>query len=216
MTVGPRTRRQAWSRLGRASSVSTRPAVFRRALVSTASLVLFAAIVSACGVGPPPPGTGDPGNVRLHVLAAQPILKALPAGAKVLSIESHLAQWDYTYGGWSVPYVSEDFEVPDTASALQTTVQVASFFIATASKYGWRGNNAGVLQYIKTLTEAEILDGYGLPRVDWSKRLFGTFMVGMALYQGPQNNVDWRSPYENSPYVFGLMVDASAIMTPPR
>ena len=190
--------------------------MFRRALVSTASLVLFSALVSACA-GPPPPGTGDPGHVRLHEVMAQPILKALPPGSKVLSIESSEPQWDYTYGGWNGLGVVEDFEVPDTANAVQTIVQVASFFIATASKYGWHGNNAGVLQYVKTLTVAEVLSrSAGLPGMNWSKRLRGGFTATMILYQGPQNTVDSRSPYENSPYVYSLSVDANAIMTPPR
>jgi hypothetical protein len=148
---------------------------------------------------------------------AQPILKALPPGSKVLSIESSPAQWDYTYGGWTGPGVVEDFEVPDTASALQTTVQVASFFIATASKYGWRGNNAGVLQNVKNLTEADVQPGALLmPTMNWSKRLRGGFTAMMELLQGPQNNVDYRSPYENNLYVFGLSLGANAIMTPPR
>ncbi len=212
MTPGPTVRRQAWSCHGRGSG---RPALLSQLLVLSASLVLFSALVSACA-GSPPPGTGDPGHVRLHEVMAQPILKALPSGSKVLSIESSEPQWDYTYGGWSGLGVTEDFEVPDTANAVQTTVQVASFFIATASKYGWHGNNAGVLQYVKNLTEADIRDGYGFPGMNWSKRLRGGFTATMILYQGPQNNVDWRSPYENSPYVYSLSVDANAILTPPR
>ncbi len=204
MTPGLESCRQPRSRLDRESPVSERPAIFQRALVSTASLVLFSAIVSACA-GSPPPGTGDPGNVRLHTLAAQPILKALPPGSKVLSIESSPAQWDSVFGGWSTgPIVIEEFEAPDTANAAEASAEVASFFTATASKYGWYSDNAGLPPL-----------GAGLlGTMSWSKLLRGGFMATMLLDQGPMNNVDVSRPYNKNPYVFTLSLSANPITAP--
>jgi hypothetical protein len=183
--------------------VPGKPALVSQLLVFTASLVLFSAIVSACAS--PPPGTGDPGNVRLHTLAAQPILKALPHASKVLRIESSPAQWDSVFGGWSTgPIVIEDFEVPHTANAAEASAEVASFFTATASKYGWYSDNAGLPPL-----------GAGLlGTMSWSKLLRGGFMATMLLDQGPMNNVDVSRPYKKNPYVFTLSLGANPITAP--
>ena len=90
-------------------------------------------------------------------------------------------------------------------------------FVAAASRYGWRDNNARGLEYVKTLTVADVQPGAWLKAdLSWSKRLRGGFTATMILDQGGANSEADRPQYVNNLYVFSLSVDATLILTPPR
>lgn len=96
-------------------------------LVATAALGL-----TACA-GDPPPGTGDPGNVRLHALQHDPMISALPPHSHLIyPIRLKQAYWDTTYGGWHGPGLTVQF-----TSSL-TIQQVFDFYQAQARRTGWK------------------------------------------------------------------------------
>ena len=149
---------------------------------------LLALGVAACGAGPPP-GTGDPGNVRLHALRSQAILTVLPPGAKVLSIKESPPVWDYVYGGWSGLDVREDF-----ATTL-APAQVTSFYEAIAPKYGWRFEPTGG----------------NFP--NWSKRIRGEFTATMSVMW---SDIEWNgTEYTPRSQNWELVLQASAILKTP-
>jgi hypothetical protein len=101
-------------------------------------------VLAACAPGPPP-GTGDPGNVRLHELQADPVVKELPPDSHLISRKSSPASWDTTYGGWSGPAVTVEF-----TSSL-TIQQVFDFYTTLAAEAGRHSSGSssdfGLLHY---------------------------------------------------------------------
>lgn len=164
----------------------------RRLIPMAVVSVLLAAGLAACTAGPPPPGTGDPGNVRLHALRSQPILNVLPPGAKVLSIKESPPVWDDTYGGWSGLGVSEDF------TATLTQAQIISFYEAIAPKYGWR-------------LEAS---SYNPPYdASWSKRMRGGFTATLYVSEYGSNGLSQANIL--NPDIHNMVLSASAILKTP-
>ena len=129
----------------------------RKLLVGAA--VLFALSLAACGQSPAP-GTGDPGNFRLHQLRANPIFSVLPPGAVRISIKLHPAEWDSIFRYWGPIMVDEHF----TSTA--PPAQVFSFFNAEATKFGWQPANTNASHPVVPI---------------WSKRLPGGDDAGMGL-----------------------------------
>ena len=129
------------------------------------STVLFALSLGACGQSPAP-GTGDPGNFRLHQLRANPIFSVLPPGAVRISIKLHPAEWDSIFRYWGPIMVDEHF----TSTA--PPAQVFSFFNAEATKFGWQPANTNASHPV-------------FP--DWSKRLPGgdDASMGLDIIAGP-------------------------------
>ncbi len=127
--------------------------------------VLFALSLGACGQSPAP-GTGDPGNFRLHQLRANPIFSVLPPGAVRISIKLHPAEWDSIFRYWGPIMVDEHF----TSTA--PPAQVFSFFNAEAAKFGW--------QPARTNASHPVIPS-------WSKRLPGGDDAGMlfTIIAGP-------------------------------
>ncbi|MHB8289908.1 MAG: hypothetical protein ACYDEY_11845 [Acidimicrobiales bacterium] len=121
--------------------------------------MLFALSLGACGQSPAP-GTGDPGNFRLHQLRANPIFSVLPPGAVRISIKLHPAYWDSFYSGW------HGLEVDEYFTSTAPPAQVFSFFNTEAAKLGWRPSRFNASHP-------------GSP--SWSKRLPGGDDAGMSL-----------------------------------
>ena len=153
-------------------------------LMATAGVVL-----AACTPGPPP-GTGDPGNVRLHELQADPVVKELPPDSHLISRTSSPASWDTTYGGWSGPAVTVEF-----TSSL-TIQQVFDFYATLAAKAGWQANG---------------FSDFGLPD-EWTKTYQSDNQADMELYWGGER-LPLRSSVDSQPYNLGI--GDSAIVTTP-
>ncbi|MHB8288450.1 MAG: hypothetical protein ACYDEY_04290 [Acidimicrobiales bacterium] len=174
----------------------------RKSLIASA-VVLLALGLSACtpGAWGPPPGTGDPGNVRLHQLRANPIFSMLPPGAVRTSIKLHPARWDNFYGGWSGMGVDEYF------ISTAPPAQVFSFFNAKATKLGWHPSRFNV-------------SNPGGPF--WSKRLPGGDDASMSLdiSAGPDSSNYTSYPLGTNPVplpgnTYDLTLSGNAIDTTP-
>ncbi len=118
----------------------------------------------------PPPGSGDPGNIRLHELAIQPILKVLPPGA---TLEGKLQLWPATWSsgeiggggaGWNNEAVIQNFE-----DSTMTYTSVQEFYISVAERYGW--------------TPSKEYWSYPIPSY-WTKTLPGGFTATFDIGPG--------------------------------
>lgn len=167
----------------------------RRLIPMAVVSVLLAAGLAACTAGPPPPGTGDPGNVRLHALRSQPILNVLPPGAKARWFQLSPPVWNDTYGGWSGLGVIERF------TTTQTIAQVTSFYEAITPKYGWR------LERSQGLLLGNPWDA------GWSKRMRGGFTATMDIQGGGLNRNG--TVYTPNPDSYDMVLAASAILKTP-
>jgi hypothetical protein len=145
-------------------------------------------VLAACAPGPPP-GTGDPGNVRLHELQAEPAVRELPPDSHLISRTSSPASWDTTYGGWSGPAVTVEF-----TSSL-TIQQVFDFYTTLAAEAGWRPTGSS---------------DFGLPD-SWSKTYRSDNKADMDLYYGGERLAP--GTVDSEPYNLGI--GDSAIATTP-
>ncbi|MHB8289686.1 MAG: hypothetical protein ACYDEY_10695 [Acidimicrobiales bacterium] len=169
----------------------------RKSLIALA-VVLFGLGLAACtpGAWGPPPGTGDPGNVRLHQLRANPILSVLPRGAVVTAVKLYPAKWDNFYGGWSGMAVEEDFTTTEPSAG------VISFYAAKAAKLGWHS--------LRTSTPVTPM---------WSKRLPGgddvTLMLDMISGPGSTSYTLGTNPIPPPGDTYSLVASGNAILTTP-
>lgn len=111
-----------------------RPLIRRTAVVATIVAV-------AAGCGGPPKG-GDPGNRRLHELAADPIFAARAPGAGPVTITEIRARYvkpGFDAGGWHGPGIVVSF-----ASAAPPRA-VYGFYARSARAAGWRATSIGAL-----------------------------------------------------------------------
>ncbi len=100
--------------------------------------VVFAGLLLGRCNGPPA-GSGDPGNVRLHMLRADPVFSELPPQSHLLQpIKSEPAKWQAPVfeGGasWNSPLVEMIFH------SNLSVAQVAAFYNARAQAAGWHLN----------------------------------------------------------------------------
>ncbi len=82
----------------------------------------------------PPAGNPDPGNRRLHALAADPIFAQLPAGAVPTSREENPAKYRgslFEGYGWDGPNVLVTF------TSSQSVLEVYQFYAERAQQTGW-------------------------------------------------------------------------------
>lgn len=128
--------------------------------------VVFAGLLLG-GCGGPPTGSGDPGNVRLHMLRADPVFRTLPPQSHLLMpIKLEPAQWTqppFQTGGWNGADVVMVFHSD------QSVAQVAAFYNARAQAAGWR------------------LDGFdnGMP-ASWSKYYPGRISADLTFSYGSE------------------------------
>jgi hypothetical protein len=122
----------------------------------------------------PPPGSGDPGNIRLHVIANQPILKVLPPGA-TLDGKLQLLPASWNSGeiggggaGWNGESVIQNFADPT-----MNYTQVQEFYISVAKRYGW--------------TPSKQYWSYPIPAY-WTKKLPGGFNANFDPSPGDTNS----------------------------
>ncbi len=98
-----------------------------------ASVVFAGLLLGRCNG--PPAGSGDPGNVRLHMLRADPVFSELHPQSHLLQpIKSEPATWRPTIfeaGGWDSPLVELIFH------SNLPVAQVAAFYNARAQAAGW-------------------------------------------------------------------------------
>ncbi|MHB8317821.1 MAG: hypothetical protein ACYDEP_01110 [Acidimicrobiales bacterium] len=156
----------------------------------TLLVILIAMIVAGCGVPSPPPGTGDPGNAKLHTLDRQAIFHVLPPGATLTKpIRLIPAKWDYSwYGGWNNPAVTVSFQSSESIQAVYT------FYANEAAATGWHPVPLHTISF-------------GLQDV-WSKTLpDGATADLMLTYGGPDNAT---SPNEVLPYPYTLNGEVAA------
>jgi hypothetical protein len=159
-----------------------------RSLLFLVLMATAAVVLAACAPGPPP-GTGDPGNVRLHELQADPVVKELPPDSRLISRKSSPASWDTTYGGWSGPGVEVEF-----TSSL-TIQQVFDFYATLATEAGWQANGSS---------------DFGLPD-SWDKTYRSDNKAYMDLYYGGERLAP--GTVDSQPYSLGI--GDSAIATTP-
>jgi hypothetical protein len=108
-----------------------------RAVALAAAVV---ALLAGCGSGTPK--GGDPGDRRLHRLAADPIFSARAPGAQAVTITQIHARYvepGFTGGGWHGPAVVAAFE---SAAPPRT---VFRFYGRRAQAAGWRVGSSGAL-----------------------------------------------------------------------
>jgi len=109
-----------------------------------ASVVAGAAIaLTGCfSLAGKPPGRGDPGNRRLHQLAADPIFGALPLGAEGAELKlipaSHRSSV-FEPSGWNGPGVTRTFESSAPA------ISVYEFYGERVRAEGWTAVGVGSL-----------------------------------------------------------------------
>jgi hypothetical protein len=101
-----------------------------RALAVSATVI--AALIAGCSVNGPASGTGDPGSVRLHDIATDPALNALPPDSlRHGGLIKKPAVWDSIYSFWNGPYVTSAF------SSTRTIEAVFRFYARRAATDGW-------------------------------------------------------------------------------
>lgn len=109
-------------------------APIRLAAVSCLGALLAA---TSCGLS----GSGDPGNRRLHELAAEPVFAATPPGLSrpgaVVSTSAHKLPAGFGAGGWDGPTVIESFVSPARPAT------VLRFYDARARATDWLPRAAG-------------------------------------------------------------------------
>jgi hypothetical protein len=149
-------------------------------------LFVAAAIGLAACAGGPPPGTGDPGNLRLHVLRDDPVFSTLPPESHRMGpIQLSSASWDTTYGGWAGPTVTVQF-----TSAL-TIQQVFDFYATRAERNGWKPNGG---------------TDFGLPD-GWDKRYRSGYTANLSLHYGAVRALA-PDTVDSQPYDLGAGADA--------
>ncbi len=110
----------------------------------TLLVILIATIAASCTYSPPP-GTGDPGNVRLHTLDRQSLFHVLPPGATLTKpITLSPAYWSRNWGGWSGPAVTVTFQSDQSIESVYT------FYANKAAATGWKIDNHGVYGLVDT------------------------------------------------------------------
>jgi len=94
-------------------------------------------VLAGCEPGPPP-GTGDPGDARLHLLAADPVFMVLPPEATVVgSLKETPAVWRgslFEGSGWDGPSVTLTFMTSGSVG------DAFGFFARRAVATGWRSS----------------------------------------------------------------------------
>jgi hypothetical protein len=114
--------------------------------------VVVITLLGACGRTGAPSG-GDPGNRRLHALASDPVLQALPPdaradGAPTLTPARYMAP-GFDGGGWDGPAVTLRFE------SLEPAQSVFAFYVEHARASGWAAtSNRNVLGYPEVWTKS--------------------------------------------------------------
>jgi hypothetical protein len=102
-----------------------------RPLAAAAAALGAAILLAGCGT----PAGGDPGNRRLHELAADRVFARLPEGASRLGVKRTAARYvkpGFDGGGWHGPSVVATFTSPAPAAA------VYRFYGRRALAFGWR------------------------------------------------------------------------------
>jgi hypothetical protein len=102
-----------------------------RSLAAAVAALGAAIVVAGCGA----PAGGDPGNRRLHELAADRVFASLPEGASRLGVKRTAARYvkpGFDGGGWHGPSVVATFASPAPAAA------VYRFYGRRARASGWR------------------------------------------------------------------------------
>jgi hypothetical protein len=149
-------------------------------------LFVAAGIGLAACAGGPPPGTGDPGNVRLHALRDDPVFSTLPPESHRMGpIQLSPASWNTTYGGWTGPTVTVQF-----ISSL-TVQRVYDYYAALAQRAGWQPDGETLL---------------GLPS-GWAKKSPSGYKELLTLDQGV-TRPSTADIVESQPYTLGAGADA--------
>ena len=102
-----------------------------RLLAAALASLGAATLLAGCGT----PAGGDPGNRRLHELAADRVFSRLPAGAGRLGVKRTAARYvkpGFDGGGWHGPSVVATFTSPSPEAA------VYRFYGRRAKAAGWR------------------------------------------------------------------------------
>ena len=113
-----------------------------RPLVLVGVIAGAALVLTACSLAGKPPGRGDPGNRRLHQLAADPIFGAVPPGAEAGELKLIPASYRssvFEPSGWNGPSVIRTF----VSSA--PPISVYEFYGQRARDEGWTAALVGSL-----------------------------------------------------------------------
>lgn len=110
-------------------------------LIAGLVLLLSQVRISSPLGGSPAPGSGDPGNARLHELRNDPVFVGLPGGAHVSGpIVQTLARYrppGFESGGWETPTVALTFTDEQPAAT------VYQFYAFQAAAAGWSASHDG-------------------------------------------------------------------------
>jgi hypothetical protein len=109
-------------------------------------------MLTGCGwLSGKPPGRGDPGNRRLHQLAADPIFSSLPPGAEdgeLTLIPASYRRSTFEPSGWNGPGVAKTF------ASSAPPVSVYEFYGERARVEGWTVVGIGSLHLPSTWRKA--------------------------------------------------------------
>ncbi len=135
--------------------------------------VVYHSYQNLMGTEGPPLGTGDPGNIRLNRLAADPIFHTLPPGChQDGKLQKTPARWRPFYHTWDGPAVTKDFICPD-----QSETEIADLINNIAIRSGWD------------------LQGYNRNIQDlWQKQLEGTIAECLSLSVTGKNLLNTSLP----------------------
>ena len=144
------------------------PPAIRRQLRPLAAAFLLLVLLTAAGCTvSPPPGSGDPGNVRLHLLEGLPVMHVLPPGGSFSRPPTlSPATWDSIYGGWNSPSVTVFIDDPS-----QSLASVYAFYANYAAAHGWHAHGSAAFGFVW----------------DWTKTLSDGVKADLGItYDGPQ------------------------------
>jgi len=111
-------------------------------------------LLAACqgNASGPPPGTGDPDNIRLNQLSADPVFASLPASAQqigpVEKVPANYRSPAFEPAGWDGPSVKVTF------ADGQPPESVFSFYTSSTTASGWMPSaNRNALGFPETWTK---------------------------------------------------------------
>ena len=153
--------------------------------------VVYHSYQNLMGTEGPPVGTGDPGNIRLNRLAADPIFHTLPPGChQDGKLQKTPARWDSFHHGWSGESVTLDFSCKYISQ-----VTVFNYYIKVANQSKWIYS-----PFPETVNQ--IFPAY------WEKLVFHDYEEDLTLRPtGNQYNIELPSPS------FEIFDDAGAVLT---